>query len=115
MNRHEQVLALFRMCHCDDVFCDECPNSTEAIIKCIDVHQYIFDMCGRLIEENTALKADMQKMAETRSDCAVCDHFINAGNKPGCELNGWHCDWRWRGIEKFKADMAGERDINKGF
>ena len=107
MDKREQILSLFQMCHCEYAFCDECPNRDEGIIECYRLFRFVNKMCLDLINENAALMADMQKMAETRSDCVVCDHYTQIGNKPGCELNGWHCEWRWRGIEKFKNDTAG--------
>lgn len=104
MTKQEQLLALFKACMCDEDFCNVCPNQNREIIDCDQISETLIKMCHELMEENAALRADIQKMAETRSDCIVCDHYIKEAAKPHCELNGWHCDWKWRGLEKYKAE-----------
>lgn len=110
MNRREQLFALFEACVCNEEFCNVCPNREQGIVKCDKFAHEVLNMCRDAIEENEALKADMQLMAETRSDCIVCDHYVTSGPKPDCELNGWHCDWKWRGLEKARRERDGSND-----
>lgn len=104
MNRREQILNLFKFCMCNQSLCAECPNLKQDIVKCKDLNTEAFDIINELLEENEALRADLEKMAKTRSDCSVCDHYNIDGPRPDCELNGWHCEWKWRGVEKYKKE-----------
>ena len=82
------------------------PAYVVLISTILSLHSLIFieNIINELLEENEALRADLKKMAETRNDCSVCDHYNIDGPRPDCELNGWHCEWKWRGVERYKKE-----------
>jgi glutamate/tyrosine decarboxylase-like PLP-dependent enzyme len=60
------------------------------------------DYVMQLKREHDALIADLTTVCETVNTCLACDHYRPEWVKPGCELNGLHCAWKWRGVQEEK-------------
>lgn len=57
------------------------------------------DKMNEVKHERDAAIADLTAVCETVNTCLACDHYRPDWEKPGCELNGLLCAWKWRGLK----------------
>lgn len=83
---------------CGDKECSEC----EFFVDDYTEHECNADALAltlKLERERDAAIADLTTVCETVNTCLACDHYRADWERPGCELNGLHCAWKWRGIQ----------------
>ena len=83
--------------------CTECPYRSDFENESCDIEGLdsdTIDFIQQLEAERDTLMADLTTVCETVNTCLVCDHYRTDWVKPGCELNGLHCAWKWRGVKQ---------------
>ena len=93
----------------NDEYCGESLNADAlAYIKQLEEDRkerdILADAYQQLERERDAAIADLTAVCETVNTCLACDHYRPDWEKPGCELNGLHCAWKWRGA--FSPSLA---------